>query len=422
MKFLTVAFASSLLFASSASAQYQLQGHPQKGSYASPAEWLTTDQQCWINDPDPINAGHIHIVFKAPAYARMLNYDAFDVPFTLKAHNIAGIIGLVQGEHIRSIRWDATGSSELPVMRGNPNGLMEWSGVATVDLTLGDDGFLHIFQTPPHGWLEVRFFTRTALDDGKTLDASAVFPLYSAIDLSAPEKPAAEQGNPGVHHRASCVLYDAEGVAIAGEVITEVANYIPLLPIFAQFTTIVNAYNYTAPAGSILMNQLFEQRLDPDLHHGILGSLIRQDIITPEMNKQLVAPFVLDPAIMGTGNHKSMVVWTQPFPTQAVSAVIVFPVSVGEGVPPPTICTDPTATNFGGSLPCTYPTPPPTETLCTDTTATNFGQPLPCTFPVHVPVEALIPGPAVQQLTIDGVPQDRFFICTLTGCHEIAFR
>ncbi len=42
------------------------------------------------------------------------------------------------------------------------------------------------------------------------------------------------------------------------------------------------------------------------------------------------------------------------------------------------LCLDTTATNFGGPLPCTYPTPPPL--LCTDPTATNVGGVLPCLY------------------------------------------
>ncbi|MBI3888295.1 DUF11 domain-containing protein [Candidatus Nomurabacteria bacterium] len=43
----------------------------------------------------------------------------------------------------------------------------------------------------------------------------------------------------------------------------------------------------------------------------------------------------------------------------------------------PQTCQDPAATNFGGPLPCTYPT----AQLCQDPTATNYHGPLPCTYP-----------------------------------------
>jgi hypothetical protein len=47
-----------------------------------------------------------------------------------------------------------------------------------------------------------------------------------------------------------------------------------------------------------------------------------------------------------------------------------------EGVVPDPVCEDPTATNFGGALPCVYPDP-----VCEDPTATNFGGALPCVYP-----------------------------------------
>ncbi len=46
--------------------------------------------------------------------------------------------------------------------------------------------------------------------------------------------------------------------------------------------------------------------------------------------------------------------------------------------PPPQTCTDQSATNYGGPLPCVYP-PPPDK--CTDQSASNYGGPLPCVYP-----------------------------------------
>ena len=149
-----------LMTALPASAQ-PIHGHPQKAAYASPAEWVEVDGQGWLGDPDPVLAAHVHNVPKFPLYMEVHDWSTIEVPFTLKAHNLAGTIQMFTGEHVRSVRWDATGTSETPVMRGDPNGLLQWTGVATVDLTLGDDGFLHIFKFPLHGWAEVRFFTRT---------------------------------------------------------------------------------------------------------------------------------------------------------------------------------------------------------------------------------------------------------------------
>jgi hypothetical protein len=55
--------------------------------------------------------------------------------------------------------------------------------------------------------------------------------------------------------------------------------------------------------------------------------------------------------------------------------LIVF--KVGNNTPPPPqVCQDTNATNYGGPLPCTYPQP-----KCMDTNATNYGGALPCTYP-----------------------------------------
>jgi hypothetical protein len=399
-----------LLTALPASAQ-PIHGHPQKAAYASPAEWPAIDSQGWRGDPDPMVAGHVHVIPKFPAYAVIADWSTIEVPFTLKAHNIAGTIEMFTGEHVRSVRWDATGTSEMPNLRGDPNGLLEWTGVATVDLTLGDDGFLHIFKFPLHGWAEVRFFTRTVLDNGDFLDVSSVVPVYSLIDPTAPEALGAEQGNPGVHVRTSVVVW-RNNQALAGELVTEISDYVPLAPISSPWPTIANVYNYTAPAGVPFENERFELRLDADLHHGVAGSLLQVENVGLAQNKQFLGPIFLNPAAMGTGPHKILAVWTQPLGAEAVSAALIFPVAVSDGVPVPTICTDPTALNVGGLLPCRFAAPAPAS--CLDPNAPNFNGPLPCLPPlVHVPVVTYVPFTPLlfERQFIDGFPQNVFKFC-----------
>jgi hypothetical protein len=73
---------------------------------------------------------------------------------------------------------------------------------------------------------------------------------------------------------------------------------------------------------------------------------------------------------------------------------------------PTPVCTDRSATNYGGPLPCQYPTP-----VCTDRNATNYGGPLPCQYPpanrpptgtLKVP-QHLIAGGAAGKVSVDGV-------------------
>ncbi len=319
----------------------KLHKHPQKTDYASPSEWPSVQAQGWWLDPDPTKAAHVHIIPKFPLYGEITSYDTFEVPFTIQAHMLPGQIGLFQGEYVKSIKWD-TPDGTMPVMRGDAMGLKQWTGVMTIDLTLGDDGpgGLHIFLFPVHGWAEVRFLTRTVFDNADILDVSWAGAVYSLIDPSAPEKAAAQQGNPGVHWRSSVVLY-RNGSPIAGEMITEIDDYIPLLEFGltpernpVPWNTIINAYNYTAPADSVLVDGKFELFLDADLHNGNRGTLQNIQLPIPG-TRQVFGPLVLDPAVMGTGNHKELCVWTQPLGAEAVASVVSVPVTVGEGIPIP---------------------------------------------------------------------------------------
>lgn len=404
------------IFAAPVAAQ-PLQGHPQKQAYGSPAEWIPVDNQCWFDDPDPLKAGHVHMVPRLPLYMRVTDWGTTLVPFTLKLHNVSGTVG-VQGEHVRSVRWDTvTGPT---VQGGGPLSLVEFTGVAEIDHTLPDPAwdFLGLFKFPVHGWADDRIEAVLALSDGRRLDTYSEWPVYSVIDPTAPIKPAPEQGNPGVHLRTRCVMWSNDPAQTAGEVFTEIADYVPLGPVFAPWNTIANMYNYTAPANLTFAPEVFQIRKDADLHHGIIGTLLRQLVIGPAMNKQFIGPITLDPADFGSGDHKAMVVWTQPLPTvtpSSLSSVIVIPFTVGAGVPPPLLCTDPQATNAGSPLPCTYPTP----TLCADPAASNVGLPLPCVFP-HVPVVTFreIVGGVFKQQVIDGVATDVFQFCVPGKCYS----
>lgn len=67
---------------------------------------------------------------------------------------------------------------------------------------------------------------------------------------------------------------------------------------------------------------------------------------------------------------------TTPSPSPTVVVATTPPASGGGGGGSPTTCQDPTADNFGGTLPCDFTS----TTTCTDPTADNFGGALPCDF------------------------------------------
>lgn len=312
----------------------KLHNHPQLLEYASPADWIQLDLQGWFGNPDPLLAGHVHIAPKVPLYAE-LNATTLDVPFTIKAHMFDGIISGISGPHISKVIWAETGTDTPPFMQSDPMGLKEWAGVASFDFTLNPQTFpADLFKFTPHGWSGLRFFTRTFLRNGDAVDVIATPAVYSMIDSSVPPTGSPEQGNPGVSIRTSVTIWRPNAGAPVGELITEINDYIPLLPINGVWTTIAQGYNYTAPV-DIEERERFEQRLDPDLHHGGRGSLQRGVDVGVGQRRSFFGPILIDPTTMGTGAHKEMLTWSQPLGAEAFSSVIVFPTVVGDGVPVP---------------------------------------------------------------------------------------
>jgi hypothetical protein len=83
---------------------------------------------------------------------------------------------------------------------------------------------------------------------------------------------------------------------------------------------------------------------------------------------------MLDPSTMTKGPHKDGVFWKSTFGNQTIGTLLAFSYVVGDSVTPvspvppaspgPQLCADPTATNIGQPLPCTFaplplPLPPP---------------------------------------------------------------
>lgn len=318
----------------------KLHNHPQLIEYPSPADWILLDIQGWFGDTDPLKAGHVHIVPKVPLYAE-LTATTLEVPFTVKAHMFDGVVSGISGPHINRVIWTDTGSERQPDMRADPMGLMEWAGVAFFDFTLNPLTFPNdLFKFTPHGWSGLRFFTRTFLKNRDAIDVIATPAVYSMIDPSIPPTGAPEQGNPGVSIRSSVTLWRPDQGAPVGELITEINDYISLLPINAPWTLIAQGYNYTAPL-AIEPRERFEQHLDADLHHGGRGTLQRGIDVGIGQNRSFFGNIVIDPATMGAGAHKEMLTWTQPLNDEAFSSVIVFPVTVGDGVPVPLLISVP---------------------------------------------------------------------------------
>ncbi len=357
----------------------KIHGHPQKTDYLDDgSDWLVWEAQGHWPLLDPIASGHVHVAVSYPLYGEITSVVPFWVPFTLKLHNIAGSIDEFGGPQVSQIVWDATGNSTPPVMRGSNPGLEQWTGKALIDVTLGQQPWLGaIGQLRLHGWSGTFFMARARVDNGDQIDAQLTVSHYDLIDPTTPEVfLSPDHGRPGVFLGAQCVVSNNTtgnsqtlGGNAFGDMIIEVNDYLPLMPITAPWPTIVNFYNYTS--STPLPNPgHFRQRLDSDLHHSVLGLLIEE--VASDVNGVPDMPIVIDPATLAGSTpplgsppnvHKELFFWTQTNNNETVSAVLTCNVPLGSGVPVPTTCQDKAALNFGQLLPCVYATPPPPPML-----------------------------------------------------------
>jgi len=419
---------------STASAQYTIHQHPQKAAYAGPEEWPSHEAQMHWPDQNSVVACHVHVGVKFPSYAEIPTLAPIEVPFKLQLHNCDGALGAFWGDYFAAVLWDdtaATGGLTMPVMQGDPAGLKEWTGKVILDFSDRESDLLHIYHFPGRGWKPVPFRTRLVMANGDTVDTAIWDSVYSMLDPTAPETPAPEQGRPGVTLSARVDVISARTSTNFGEMITEINDYLPLLPITDTWPTIINVYNYTSSTPDRLTHGVFEQRFNMDLHNGVQGAITDTSVANVQ---GFLRPVYFDPVVLGgIGTHKVGEFWTQMATdpgngvTETIKSVLAFDVTVGDGPIVSTTCTDPTAKNFGGVLPCIVPAP--TTDVCPnivgDQTSVPQGMVLidgRCVAPSPTPVQSFIPGPMVQELAIDGVPQHRFFLCTAAGCSEIALK
>lgn len=366
---------AALSIAGVASAQ-PLHGHPQLAAYASPADWLYPSGQChWTQAGAPLDiasplSSHVHVDFKHPYGAEMS--APFVSPFTITLHHTPGVIGMVFPLLGRDLVWDETGSSTLPVFVGDPHGDVVKTGHFTIDPVtpiMGADGAPDLLRSaPPRGWYAVGLVVRVYFDSGDKLEAALYSSLYSLKDPTAPERGARAGGRILNVQCApfSARLDDPRGSAF-GTAVAEYQDFVPIAPIQTAWTIPGFLYNYAADLA--LPIGVFEQRVDADFHHGVPGTTVRSEPLDGNHSFATI-PITFDPAAMGSGAHKVALGWTQPRGIEQLTALLVVPVTVGPGVPPPTLCTDPAASNIGGPLPCVFPPPvvvPPVVTVYTFT-------------------------------------------------------
>ena len=344
VRYLFLAVVAVLAIQPPASAQpIRAHGHPQLAAYASPADWLTDSAQChWtgsgaapVPTPSPLSS-HTHVDLTIPRYGEMAGPTT--VPFAVKLHHVTGSIGAVYGQTVRDIIWDATGTSTMPDIVGNPVGDVVVTGHLTIDpniRVMDADPNIHsddppnlgvdLERSPPlHGWFNVTLTAETYFTNGDFTSTLLAEPFYSTRDLTAPERDAP------VLVQAQCLGRDTqpfeEDAGRFGVAVAEYDDYLPIAPIQQAWTVPAAMYNYSAgdnlPIGSV------EQRLDLDFHHGTPGTVIVSAPLPGDQSSD-PPPIVFDPAVMGMGTHKEAVIWTQPSKGEQLSALLVIEVKVG---------------------------------------------------------------------------------------------
>lgn len=407
----------TVLLAAPLSAQ-PIHGHPEKATYASPAEWPKGSSQChWPGSglPDtrtleqklkddfilPVfdpRISHTHLTCGFPQDAE-IGKDPFDVNCTVTLFHTAGRLGGLWSplDNIRNMVWAETGTSTPPVMQGDPNSVKEWNVKFTFVPTATRNTFP---PTPPnpHGQANMILTLRTDFTGGDRIDLDTLRSYYSVIDPSVPESKTSDEGILNGTRCAPNTLKRPELNPFGNQMGVSVSEYVdklPLGPIQAKWETKGRFYTYAAlegidPAKFQFPDGAFQQRFGLDLHGGIPGIIVDSRKLTSQDN-QVKIPVSFDPAAMGSGTKKVAQFWRLPDGQgNDVTALYVIDVTVGPGIPDPLpvdVC--PNIAGVQTSVPsglillngqCVLPPMP----VCTDPAATNVGQPLPCTYPAPI--------------------------------------
>lgn len=360
-----------LLCASTATAQ-PIHGHPQKAAYASVAEYPKPSGQChWLTDPvlpeakpdgsnsqEIINAilmgpssQHTHFDPVFPLYSEITG--PIRGSFTLKLYQTDGQahFDLDRQETVTKIEWDDTGSEEAPILLGSPlpHRLMQWTGHVTIDPRRsvgGPSPIGHGF--PQRGWYSPQIEVVTTFAKAGPTTQLMRLPFYSMLDPNAPD--GSLSGAPILI--SSCYPH-SPATTEWGTNYVEVDSYLPLAPISTVWSPPTGTASY---GGKNIGLGFFQTRVDIDFHGGVPGRLLQhldeQNFTTADRHP------VIDPAILGPGTHPYAFIWSKPTLDlkEIVNSLLVWPVTVGEGVPPCTTC---------DCNPALCPTPPPASPIIT---------------------------------------------------------
>lgn len=365
-------------------------------AYASPADWpWMTGQGHWKATgaaPNPVGPlvpgiAHTHTEGHFPIWAE-LGAGPITVPISFKLFQTAGHLAMIQADFLGPegpVRIPTIFTDRPLPLVGDPNGLVSVDGHLTFDPAVG----FAKGAVVPHGWFNIRIFTRTGYSNGDTMDTEFIVPFFSVLDPSVPEPHYAE----GVQNfSARAVATTPFNTVFFGTQLTEFRGsdrpHGAYLPILAPFNTpkvvFPLTYNY---ANLFTLFPSYELRLDPNFHMGIAGQLIASTATNRAggiSNVDTLDPVVIaasTPPMGATpGKHRLFFLWNQDTgagspgyaPNERLTTIVGVEVAIGENPvpadpPPAPTCQDPKATNVGGPLPCVFPVviPPPPPPLLT---------------------------------------------------------
>jgi len=415
-----------LLCAMPVSAQ-PIHQHPQKISYASPAEWPPISFQCHWAPGEAVNPSgsvhpfmaHTHIEGKWPLYAELS--QPVTIPFKVVLFHTDGFVDVVtSGPGVPPhIIWDATGTSEMPPMIGDPNGVKEWTGRATFDPKEGAEGR----DLPkPRGWWYLTIMARTIYNKPTSIPGfkvamgqMVIIPYYSMIDPSARER-ATGDGEGELRSNCGVNADDPGGFSIFGSNSSIIRRQdAPLLaPFNAPWPADIAVYGYGIAPG--FPPGFYRVFVDPDLHNGHEGRKIRD--AKRLFNFEDYQPF--NPAEIGLGKHKLAIDWVQsgdgapqlfnPGETLVSRLVVEVEVTDGPVIPPPPP-PDP--------VPPASP-PPPVPDVCPDIQGVQLTVPVGM---VLVNGQCVTPPPPPPPPPPAWLPAGTYRLCAAAGkCVELVVK
>jgi hypothetical protein len=385
---------AALLLALAASVQAQIIHNAPQGvtAYANASEWPFLSGQChWAPSNSPVlegnpnpTLGHTHVEVSAPIWAE-LGAQTVTIPITVRLFHTAGRIINVWAEHSNDVVWDATGTTDLPDMVGDPEGLKTWTGHVTYDPLLDKhDGY---GPAPVHGWFGLRFFARTRFDNGDLMAYTLLtVPIYSTINPLAPERVVG--GAEGIDLRASCTPFTERDTPAGsnGSGISQVRDQsLPILaPISSPMLVQSATYNYGRNG---LPPSTYQLVLDADLHMNVPGTLLVQSDINRDdagtSNADTIDPSMVaaskSPMGFAPGEHRLSFTWkngsgalggtngggTEVQPNETLVTLLVVKIKTAPGVvpsvnfPPPPVINPPAPAPPPGMMeqPMTRPIP-----------------------------------------------------------------